>query len=257
MLGPAIELVACRTFDQVFEQVNGGAAEAAVLPIENTLFGSIHRSYELLAISDAQIVGEVRLRIEHHLIARPGVAREDIRRVISHPVALGQCQRFLASLNVEAVAEDDTAGSVKLLMEQGWSDVAAIAGAAAAEQYGATIVVSNVEDHRENYTRFLLLARGNAEAIRAQLSAGPQKTSVLFRTPNVPASLFRALAAFALRDINLTKLESRPIEGRPWEYSFYVDIDGGAEETPVANALNHLREMCESVKVLGSYTAAG
>jgi prephenate dehydratase len=154
------------------------------------------------------------------------------------------------------VVTDDTAGSVKQLMEGDASDVAAIASSAAAELYGGEILVSNVEDNPENFTRFLLLAAANAEAIRAQLSAGPLKTTVLFRTPNTAGSLWRALAAFALRNISMSKLESRPIEGRPWEYSFYADIDGGAEESNVANALSHLREMCETVKVLGSYPAA-
>jgi prephenate dehydratase len=177
--------------------------------------------------------------------------------VLSHPVALAQCQRFFAANHgLEPVVTDDTAGSVKLIMEGESREVAAIASAAAAALYGGEILVSNVEDNPENFTRFLLLAGANAEAIRAQLSAGPLKTSLLFRTPNAPGSLWRALAAFALRDISLTKIESRPIEGRPWEYSFYVDISGGTEETRVANALTHLREMCETVKVLGSYTAA-
>jgi prephenate dehydratase len=138
---------------------------------------------------------------------------------------------------------------VKLVMEGESDEVAAIAGAAAAELYGGEILVPNVEDHRENYTRFLLLSTSAPD-----LAAGPMKTTVLFRTPNTPGSLWRALAAFALRDINMSKLESRPIAGRPWEYSFYVDLSGGPAE--LANALGHLREMCEYVKVLGSYAAA-
>lgn len=258
LLQPDVDVLACTTFDDVFAAVQSGGAAAAVIPIENTLFGSIPRNYELLGTTELQVVGETLLRIEHHLIARPGTRREEVRRVLSHPVALAQCQRFFAAHHeLEPVVTDDTAGSVKTIMEgEGGAGVAAIASAAAAALYGGEILVSNVEDNSENYTRFLLLAGDNAEAIRAQLSAGPLKTSLLFRTPNAPGSLWRALAAFALRDISLARIESRPIEGRPWEYSFYVDISGGADETRVANALNHLREMCETVKVLGSYPAA-
>jgi prephenate dehydratase len=249
-------VVPCTTFDDVFSAVQSATATAAVIPIENTLFGSIARNYELLGTSELHIVGETLLRIEHHLIARPGTRREDVKRVLSHPVALAQCQRFFAASKLEAMVTDDTAGSVKQIMEGEARDVAAIASSAAAELYGGEILVSNVEDNPENFTRFLLLAAANAEAIKAQLSAGPLKTTVLFRTPNTAGSLWRALAAFALRNISMSKLESRPIEGRPWEYSFYADIDGGAEETNVANALRHLQEMCETVKVLGSYPAA-
>jgi len=145
----------------------------------------------------------------------------------------------------------DTAGGVKLMMEGGRADEAAIAGAPAAAIYGAAILAENIEDHAENYTRFLLVAKHGMIPPRA----GARKTTVLFRTPNTPGALFRALACFALRDINLTKLESRPIEGRPWEYQFYVDLDGDAEERNLKNALDHLREMCETVVVLGSYVA--
>lgn len=250
MLRQDADILPCRTFDDVFAAMSSGAASVAVIPIENTLAGSIHRNYELLGASELHIAGETLLRIEHHLIARPGTATDRITRILSHPVALAQCQRFLASMDAEAVATDDTAGSVKLIMAGESDDVAAIAGAAAAELYGGEILVPNVEDHRENYTRFLLLSPSPAE-----VTAGTaMKTTVLFRTPNTPGSLWRALAAFALRDINMSKLESRPIEGRPWEYSFYVDLSGGPAE--LANALGHLREMCEFVKVLGSYAAA-
>lgn len=249
MLDAEVDVLPCRTFDDVFTAMTSGRATAAVVPIENTLAGSIHRNYELLGASDLHIAGEALLRIEHHLIARPGTTTDRIARILSHPVALAQCQRFLAAMNVEAIAADDTAGSVKLVMEGESDDVAAIAGAAAAELYGGEILVPNVEDHRENYTRFLLLSPAPGPAPH-----GATKTTVLFRAPNTPGSLWRALAAFALRDINLTKLESRPIEGRPWEYSFYIDVAGGPDE--LANALGHLREMCEFVKVLGSYAAA-
>jgi prephenate dehydratase len=253
-----IGVVACRTFDDVFAAVRSGRVTAAVVPIENSLAGSVLRPYELLGEAGLEIAGETRLRVELNLIAHPGVAIGEITRVHSHPTALAQCQRFLARhAGMEAVAAYDTAGSVKLLMEGSARHKAAIAGAGAAALYGAEIVARNIEDHAENYTRFLLLARPeDAAAIRAQVEPGPLKTTVLFRTPNRPGALFRALAAFALRDINLTKLESRPIAGRPWEYAFYADLTGGIEERNIANALSHLREMCDLVTVLGSYVAA-
>ena len=258
LLGRDIDLLPCRTFDDVFTAVKSGAAAAAVIPIENSLAGSVVRNYELLGPAGLEIVGEALLRIRLSVIAAPGVKLSDVRRLLSHPVALAQCQRFLAGHpDVEAVATYDTAGSVRMVMDHGRRDEAAIAGSVAAEVYGAEVLVENVEDHAENWTRFLLLTRtGEGDGLRSQHENAPRKTTLLFRTPNKPGALFRALAAFALRDINLTKLESRPIEGRPWEYAFYADIGGDAAEGNVANALNHLREMCETVVVLGSYAAA-
>lgn len=255
LLGGEIDLLPCRTFDDVFAAVQSGSAGCAVVPIENSLAGSVHRTYELLGGAGLEIVGETLLRIRLSVIASPGVKLSEVRRLLSHPVALAQCQRFLAANSqIEAVATYDTGGSVKMIMEHGRRDEAALAGASAAAVYGAEVLVEGVEDHAENFTRFLLLARReNAEEIRRSLDRGVRKTTILFRTPDKPGALFRALAAFALRDINLTKLESRPIEGRPWEYAFYADINGDAAETNVANALGHLREMCETVVVLGSY----
>lgn len=258
LLGDDIDVIACRTFDDVFEAVKSGGADAAVVPVENSLAGSVLRTYELLGTHDVEIIGEALLAIRLTLIARPGVTLGGIRRVLSHPVALAQCQRFLARMtNVEAVAAYDTAGSVKLIME-GESDAdAAIASAEAAAMYGAQVVETDLEDDPANYTRFVLISTAPAPAnLRQRVGSGERKTTILFRTPNTPGALFRALAAFALRDINLTKLESRPIAGRPWEYAFYVDINGGSEEPKIVNALNHLRETCETVTVLGTYVAA-
>ncbi|MBV9495865.1 MAG: prephenate dehydratase [Acidobacteria bacterium] len=252
---PAI--VPCRTFDGVFAAVRSGEAAAAVVPIENSLAGSVLRTYELLGGAGLEIAREALLRISLNLIARPGTKLGDVRRVLSHPVALAQCQRFLADLRgVEAIATYDTAGSVKMVMESAAEGEAAIAGATAAELYGGEILAAGVEDNAQNFTRFYLIAPPALAAELRPRDAASIKTSVLFRTPNTPGSLFRALAVFALRDINLTKLESRPIEGRPWEYAFYADISGSGDEPRVTNALNHLREMCETVVVLGSYAAA-
>jgi prephenate dehydratase len=259
LLGADITIVTCRTFDDVFDSVKSGDADSAALPIENSLAGSVLRTYDLLGEHDVEIVAETLLPIRLALIAPPGLAFGEIRRVLSHPVALAQCQRFLGSMTeVEAVVAYDTAGSVKMIMESppGGQD-AAIASAEAADIYGATILRRDLEDHASNATRFVLIAaRSSVEGMRQRVKQGPLKTTVLFRVANTPGALFRALAAFALRDINLTKLESRPIEGRPWEYAFYVDVNGGADEQPVTNALHHLQEMCDTVAVLGSYVAA-
>jgi prephenate dehydratase len=258
LVGDGAELVPCRTFDDVFAAVRSGAATCAVVPIENSLAGSVHRNYELLGGSGLEIAGETLLRIRLSVLAPPGAALGGLRRVLSHPVALAQCQRFLAAHpEIEAVATYDTAGSVRMVMEQARNDEGAVAGTPAAAVYGAIVLAENIEDHAENYTRFLLLALSEeAKRLRSIVRDGARKTTVLFRTPNKPGALFRALAAFALRDLNLTKLESRPIEGRPWEYAFYADIGGDESDTNVANALSHLREMCETVVVLGSYVAA-
>jgi prephenate dehydratase len=253
LLGASIDVLPCRTFDDVFAAVRSGAAGCAVIPIENTLAGSVVRNYELLGDAGLEIAGEALLRIRLSVMARPGTRLDDVRRVLSHPVALAQCTRFLAAHpSIEAVATYDTAGAVKVMMADGRTDEAAIAGAPAAELYGAQILAENIEDNAANYTRFLLVAKHGVLAPRE----GARKTTIVFRTPNTPGALFRALAVFALRDINMTKLESRPIEGRPWEYQFYADIGGDASERNVANALGHLREMCETVIVLGSYGAA-
>jgi prephenate dehydratase len=254
LIGDAIDVRPCETFDDVFAVVANGDATCAVVPIENSLAGSVLRNYELLANADLTIRGELFLPISLNLIVRPGARLEDIRSVFSHPVALAQCHRFIAEHHLDAKPAYDTAGSVKQLMSAGNDDEAAIAGAAAAEIYGAEVVARSIEDHRENFTRFLLLTPSNSSLIAHRSAL--MKTTILFRTPNTPGALFRALAAFALRDINLTKLESRPIEGRPWEYSFYADLGGDAAESNVARAIDHLREMCETVRVLGSYPAA-
>jgi prephenate dehydratase len=253
LLGGAIEAVPCRSFDEVFAAVAEGRANCAVIPIENSLAGSVLRNYELLAGGDLTIEGEVYLRIELAVIGQRGARLEEIREVHSHPVALAQCHRFIGRHRLQAVPAYDTAGSVKDVLESGRNDVAAIAGRWAAEMYGGEVLAPGVEDHRENFTRFLLLA---PQRRRVELrSDGPRKTTLLFRTPNRPGALFRALAVFALRDINLSKIESRPIEGRPWEYSFYLDFAGDAAEPNVARAIAHLQEMCETVRILGSYPA--
>ena len=253
LLGPSIESVPCRSFEDVFAAVMSGRVRCALLPIENSLAGSVVRNYELLAEEHLSIRGEVYLRISHNLIALPGVPLADVAHVYSHPVALAQCQRFIAEHKLEAVAAYDTAGAVKDMMSNGARDAGAIAGRWAAELYGGEIVAAEIEDHPANYTRFLLLSKPEENV--AVENGGAPKTSLFFRTPNRPGALFRALAAFALRDVNMSKIESRPIVGRPWEYSFYVDISGDTNDPNIARAIDHLREMCEVVRVLGCYPA--
>ena len=258
LLGPEVETLAYRSFDEMFDAVSSGAADCAIAPIENSLAGSVIKNYDLLEERDLTIIGETNVRIVHNLIAPATVNFNEVRRVYSHPVALAQCEKFLrAHPDIQAEAAYDTAGSVKMVVENGRRDEAAIAGATAADVYGAQIIAAGIEDNPENFTRFLLLARPErATEIATVNRDGERKTTIVFRVANKPGSLFRALAVFALRDIDLTKIESRPIEGRPWEYSFYLDLTGDQHEPRIARALAHLGEMIESIRVLGSYPKA-
>lgn len=243
------------SFEEMFNAVRDGAADCCVAPIENSLAGSIHRNYDLLLDSELTIFGETNLRIVHNLLGAPGAALGDVRRVYSHPVALAQCGRFLrAHPAIEAVPVHDTAGAVRMVMERGNAEEAAIASDRAGEIYGAATLAASIEDHAQNFTRFVLAAPLSS-GLRP-VADGPArrwKTSLLLRVANKPGSLFRALGAFALREIDLSKIESRPIEGRPWEYAFYVDVIGNAAEQPLAGALETLRGAADVVKVLGSY----
>lgn len=243
------------SFEEMFDAVRGGEADCCIAPIENSLAGSIHRNYDLLLDSELTIFGETNLRIVHNLLGARGAAIGDLRRVYSHPVALAQCGRFLrAHPDIEAVPVHDTAGAVRMVMERGNGDEAAIASDRAGEIYGAATLAAGIEDHAQNFTRFFLA--GPLSAGLRPLADGPArrwKTSLLLRVANKPGSLFRALGAFALREIDLSKIESRPIEGRPWEYAFYVDVIGNAAEEPLAGALETLRGAADVVKVLGSY----
>lgn len=253
LLGARAETVPFRTFEEMFDAVTKGEADCAIAPIENSLAGSVHKNYDLLMEHNLEIVGETSVRIIHNLIAPAGVSLADVKRVYSHPVALAQCERFLRSHpEIEVVSAHDTAGSVRMIVERESRDEAAIAGAEAARVYQARILVEGVEDNAENFTRFLLLTRPETE-IEGEGSNGARKTSLILRISNRPGALFRALAALALRDIDLTKIESRPIEGRPWEYSFYLDFLGDRKEERIKRALDHLAELAESIRVLGSY----
>jgi prephenate dehydratase len=252
LLGPEPEIHPCERFTDVFDALKTGAVQAAVLPIENTLHGSVHENYDHLLRYEIPIVGETNVRIVHNLIASAGVSLNKVKRVYSHPVALNQCLDYLAANpQWERVPFYDTAGSVKMIVEQGLTDAAAIASSAAAENYGARILRRSIEDDRQNFTRFFLL--GGLGPVNGKAA---NKISIVFATRNVPGALFRSLSALALRDISLTKIESRPLRGKPWEYLFYVDFLGNLEDVNVQNALSHLREMADTLTVLGCYPKA-
>ncbi len=248
LLGRKIRVQPCETFAAIFQSVVRGKTRFCLAPIENTLAGSVYENYDLLLKHDLHIVGEVSLRIVHNLIALPGTTLKNVRQVYSHPVALAQCGRFFAEHPaIEKVPFYDTAGAVKMLAERRLRDAAAIASRVAAAVYQARILKAHLEDHQENYTRFLLLSR------TARVSPRADKVSIVFSTRNIPGSLFRCLSAFALRDINLTKLESRPLRGRPWEYFFYLDFVGNVKEERSRRALAHLAELTDFHRVLGCY----
>ena len=239
------------TFPVLFRALAGRKIDYAVAAIENTLAGSIHENYDLLLKHRLPILKETSVRIVHNLIAPKGVSVRSVRKVYSMPIAHAQCMRFLEKhRSWEMVPFYDTAGSVKMLMQERPPGAAAIASKGAAERYGARILAADIGDEKENYTRFFLLGR---RAAKLPLSK-EAKTSIVFATRNIPGALFRCLSAFALRDINLTKIESRPLRGRPFEYLFYLDFLGNPASPAVRNALKHLEEITEFVRVLGCYT---
>jgi prephenate dehydratase len=246
--GPEAKLQACSSFEEVFRAVEDGACQAGLIPIENSLAGSIHVNYDLLLRHSLAVVGEYHLPVHHCLIAHHGVELGQIRKVISHPQALAQCSGYLISLGgVISEPVYDTAGSVKLLRQSGERSMAAVASRRAAEIYDMQILAENIEDHPENYTRFLAIAP-------EPVQPGPGgKTSIVFSLQNQPGALFKALSVFALRDIDLTKIESRPLVGKPWEYLFYIDFAGSMEETATTRALSHLDEFATTLRILGSY----
>jgi len=249
-LVPRAEVLACATSAQVFDVLDSGKAAAAVIPVENTLAGPVGEHLDLLLERDVFIHAEMRLRIEHNLIAAPGTQMKDVRKVLSHPVALDQCRNFFRKhRGVSAVPFYDTAGSVKHVVAGKLHDTAAIASKQAAREYGGKILQSGLEDQKQNFTRFFLIDK-NKKSRR-----GADKTSLVFSLKNVSGALFKALSVFALRDLDLSKIESRPVRGKPWEYCFYVDVLAGDEQS-MRLALNHLEEIAGFVKVLGVYPMA-
>ncbi len=244
---PSADLLPCETFAAVFAAVEEGRATHGILPIENSSHGTIHGNYDLLLKHELPIVGEVKQPIVHNLLALDGTTRDQLRRVFSHPQGLGQCERFLRTLDVELVPTYDTAGSAKLIRDGGLRDTGAIASERAAEVFGLSILMAGVQDFADNTTRFLLVGRD-------QTPLGPaNKTTIVFTVTNDAGALFKALSVFALRDIDLTKLESRPIPERPFEYLFYADLTASRDDLPCARALMHLAEFAPLLRTLGSY----
>jgi len=246
--GAEAEPFPCKSFQDVFTAVSTGQVDAGLVPVENSLAGSINENYDLLRQFDLYVTGEVCHPVDHCLMALPGQQLADIRRVISHPQALAQADQYLRRLGVEIVATYDTAGSAKMIREQGLSGVAAVASARAAELYRLEVLARSIQTVAENTTRFVALGRTPAPR-----TAGPQKTMLVMATAHQPGSLYRALGALAERGINLLKLESRPSRSRAWEYFFYLDFEGHREDAHVRAALTDLAAQTTFCKVLGSF----
>ncbi|WCJ41121.1 arogenate dehydratase 2 [Euphorbia peplus] len=259
---PNCESVPCEQFDTAFEAVERWLVDRAVLPIENSLGGSIHRNYDLLLRHTLHIVGEVKYAVRHCLLANHGVKVEDLKRVLSHPQGLAQCEHTLTKLGLVREAVDDTAGAAKHVALHQLKDTGAVASSAAAAIYGLNILAEDIQDDSDNVTRFLMLAR---EPIIPGTDR-PFKTSIVFSLEEGPGILFKALAVFALRQINLSKIESRPLRKQPlrgygsnngspkyFDYLFYVDFEASMAEQKAQNALKHLKEFATFLRVLGSY----
>lgn len=265
------KVVPCARSVEVFDRLQRGLASAAVIPIENSLAGTVAEHADLLVARDVFVQAEFLLRIAHNLIAAPGVNFNAVRRAFSHPVALDQCRDFFHKYpRIEPVPFYDTAGSVKHVVAGRLSDAVGIAGRQAAREYSGSILKKGIEDDKRNFTRFFLIRKAPpraghiaerqgiarfANGYRRLIPRAANKTSIAFKVKNLPGALFKSLSVFALRDISLSKIESRPMRGRPWEYVFYVDFLRG-DDAPARNALRHLREVAEFVKVLGIYKAA-
>ena len=247
---PRAKVVPCAVSSEVFDALQSRSVDAARIPIENTLAGPVVVHYDLLLEHDFHVNAEFRLRIEHQLLGVNGAKIGDLREVLSHPVALDQCRKFFSKhKKLRSVSFYDTAGAAREIVKEGNREKAAIASRVAAEVYGAAILQSNLEDDSQNFTRFFLVER------KPKPPKDADKVSIAVGLPNRPGMLFKALSVFALRDIDLTKIESRPVRGRPWEYAFFLDYlqaDLQASE----NALRHLEEIAQFVKVLGRYKAS-
>jgi prephenate dehydratase len=243
--GPQAETLPCKTFDEVFEAVEKRRATHGVVPLENSIGGTIHRNYDLLLEHELPITAEVELDVVHCLQALPGTRLSDVKTVYSHPQALAQCERYLKSLGIAVEAVYDTAGGAKLVSEQKLQNAAALASRRAAEVFGLEVLQEAVQDYEYNITRFAII--GGVPPKDAN------KTTIVFALRSTPGSLFKALSVFALRDINLTKLESRPIRGAPWEYLFYVEVEANRDDLVFGRSLTHLAEFAKWTRVLGTY----
>ncbi len=248
--GSSSQLKPCESLDDVFKAVEQNKAQFGVIPAENSLEGSISQTYDLLLDSSLKVCGETELRVVHCLIGVPKARLDLIKRVYSHPQALGQCKTFLRQLGCELIPTYDTAGSVKIIKERGTTDGGAIASNRAAEIYGMKVLAREIEDNPNNFTRFFILSKHDSPP------SGNDKTSIVFSVKHKPGALYESLKEFATRNINLTKIESRPTRQKPWEYNFYLDFEGHREDKVLREALDSLENASLFLKVLGSYPKA-
>ena len=244
----AIETIPHPTFYDVLESTEKDQTDYSILPIENSLEGSVGESYDLLLSTTLNVVGEIYYRIKHCLIGFEELKKIDT--VYSHPQALGQCRKFIQEHKLKSIPTYDTAGSVKILLELKSESSACIASKRAAEIYKVPIIKENIEDNANNYTRFLVLAK------KKQESTGKEKTSIIFSIKHIPGALYSILEKFNSNKINLTKIESRPTKSTPWEYNFYVDFEGHEDDPHIADVLTKIKENTVFLKVLGSYPRA-
>jgi chorismate mutase/prephenate dehydratase len=248
--GATADVKPCKDLTEVFESVDKQEAQFGVVPIENSLEGSINQTYDLFLTHNLKVRGEIILRIAHCLIANPTTSLAAVKTVYSHPQALAQCRSFLERLGCELIPTYDTAGSVKMLKEKGLEDAAAIASERAAELYDMKILAKEIEDTPANYTRFFVISEHDSPM------TGRDKTSIIFAATHTPGALYHALGEFAKQNINLTKIESRPTRQKPWEYNFYLDFEGHKNEENCAAALKTLEKSAAFLKILGSYPRA-
>ena len=248
--GAGVQVKPYENFERVFRAVEQGEAQFGITPVENSLEGSISKSYDLLLDSSLKVCGEIELKVSHCLIANPGVTLSSLKKIYSHPQALGQCQAFIKHLNCELIPTYDTAGSVKMIKEKGIGDGAAIASVRAAEIYNMNAINCGIEDNPHNFTRFFVLSKHGASP------SGNDRTSVVFAVKHKPGALFQFLKKLADNDINMSKLESRPTRQKPWDYNFYMDVDGHRDDESFKKALKQLEDYAIFIKVLGSYPKA-
>ena len=244
------QTIPCKSFSDVFKSVEAGNVDYGIVPIENSIEGSVNQVYDLFLEYDLKVCGEIILKIEHCLLANRNADLNSIKVVYSHPQALAQCSDFLERLGCEIIPTYDTAGGAKIIKERGTNDVAAIASERAAEIYGMKILARDISNTPDNYTRFLVISTKDSPP------TGNDKTSIIFSLKHVPGSLYKALEEFALREINLTKIESRPTKHRPWEYNFYLDFEGHRNDPKCMEALKGLEKKATFIKILGSYPKA-
>jgi len=248
--GQNVEIKPCKSFDEVFENVKAGTVDYGVVPIENSIEGSVNRTYDLFLEYDLKVCGEIIIRISHCLIAHKGATIDQIETVYSHPQALAQCRKFLEQHKLQAISTFDTAGSVKMIKEKNMMNSAAIASERAAQIYDMSILAREIEDIKNNSTRFFVLNKKDSPY------SGEDKTSIIFATKSIPGALYKILGEFADRNINLTKIESRPTKQTPWEYHFYLDFEGHRTEHKCQEALKSIKDKTIFIKILGSYKAA-